>query len=179
MTIDTKAKLEKILERMSRSGNPEDYFWYLGGQMSHIAQFNIPRFKQVEEILHNNGYNIISPNEIDDDVIRKESLASEDGDPRKRSVKYERLLARDLTIISMPACVGGIFIPGWRESYGAVLEKTVLEALGKQVLEFVDKNEFGCPGLTAIENEANLVLSSPGAVMINDTVKETDYALPR
>lgn len=175
--IETRQKLMDIVARMERSGDPEREFFYLGGAMSGIPKFNIPRFAEVAEILRNNTYNIITPTEIDDPEVKEFVENCEDGIHDGRvPVKYERLLARDAVIVSMPACIGGIFIPGWEKSNGAKLETIILWTLGKPVYEFKDDNGFGLPGLTVIPQPQieRTWVSSPGAVEIQE-----DPSIPR
>lgn len=122
---------------------PEDAeeFWYLGGPMTGIPQFNFPRFITVAGILRKQGYKIVSPAELDDPETYNQAMASPDGCPGTGVVDerpYETFLGRDLAICSSPKCVGGIFLEGWQHSRGALAETWVLEYLGKEIFEYSD-----------------------------------------
>lgn len=127
--------LTRVVDIISKSGDPNRDFFYLGGPMTGIPQFNFPRFKHVAELLRKNGYNIISPAELDDPETEAAALASPDGgyDP-----DYNNYLSRDLIVVSLPRCIGGIFLEGWHTSRGARGESWVLQFLDKQLFEFVD-----------------------------------------
>lgn len=127
---------------ISVSGDPNKDFFYLAGPMTGIPQSNFPRFDYVAEVLREKGYNIISPAELDDPVTRAAALASPDGVlDRIEDKGYEDFLARDLVIVSLPTCVGGIFIEGWQNSRGARGESWVLQFLNKQLWEFQETGE--------------------------------------
>lgn len=146
-------KLTELVGIISKSGDPERSFFYLGGPMTGIPQFNFPRFKAIAETLRCNGYNIISPAEIDTPNIEELALASPDGAPGSGSVDgvgYMDFLARDLTIVCMPTCIGGIFMEGWENSNGACMEQDTLTRLEKQVYEFREDGPLGLPMLTGL-----------------------------
>jgi hypothetical protein len=140
-----------LVDTISRSGNPSEAFFYLGGPMTGVPKSNFPRFHHVATALRGRGYNIISPAELDDPEVEAAALASPDGFLGESDIKgfsYEHFLARDLIICAMPACIGGIFLEGWQHSRGARGESWVLQFLKKQLLEY---DEFdGSPVLTAI-----------------------------
>lgn len=140
--------LTRLVNIISKSGDPSSPFFYLGGPMSGLPQYNFPRFKEVASILRNNGYNIISPAELDDAESEELALASTDGslDPN-----YGSYLSRDLIIVSLPECVGGIFLEGWHNSRGARAESWVLQFLERQLFEFIDgEPDTSSPTLNAI-----------------------------
>lgn len=134
--------LVRLIEIISQSGNPDEDFFYLAGPMTGIPQFNFPRFTEVAERLRGQGYNIISPAELDDPVTEAAALASEDGAPGTGVVpgtgldSYEDFLSRDIIVCSLPTCVGGIFLEGWHTSRGARGESWILSFLGKQLMEY-------------------------------------------
>jgi len=145
--------LLELVQTISKSGDPSEPFFYLGGPMTGIPQFNFPHFDHVAGVLRERGYNIISPAELDEPETRDAALASSDGAPGSGAANdepYESFLARDLIIVSMPACIGGIFINGWQHSRGARGESWVLQFLNKDLYEY---DEFdGSPVLTAISH---------------------------
>lgn len=136
-----------IVDVISQSGDPSRPFFYLGGPMTGIPALNFPRFKEVASALRDQGYNIISPAELDDPEVEAVALASSDGflgccDDK---FNYEHFLSRDLIIVSMPTCAGGIFLEGWHTSRGARGESWVLEFLRKELWEYDDS--YGSPSL--------------------------------
>jgi hypothetical protein len=129
---------------ISKSGNPDEDFFYLGGPMTGIPSFNFPRFHFVSDVLREQGYNIISPAELDDPAVEAAAISSVDGAPGSGHVEdapYEDFLSRDLIVVSLPTCVGGIFLEGWQNSRGARGESWVLQFLNKQLWEFEESDE--------------------------------------
>lgn len=62
-------------------------------------------------------------------------------------------LNRALAVCSLPNCVGGIFLDGWHNYYDARAETFLLEALGKQLYLYDDKDG---PRLELFERESML-----------------------
>lgn len=150
--MSAASRLTELVGTISKSGDPDRNFFYLGGPMTGIPAFNFPRFKEVAATLRCNGYNIISPAEIDTPEIEELALASVDGAPGSgdlNGVGYMDFLARDLTIACMPTCVGGIFMEGWEDSRGACMEQDILTKLEKQVFEF--RETGGALGLPVLQ----------------------------
>lgn len=117
-------------------------FYYLGGPMTGYPQFNFPEFFRVGKLLREDGMAIVSPAELDDKAALDAALASPDGKEEKTAGKgWEDYLARDVVIVALPRCEGGIFLPGWEDSKGANLEATVLEALGKAVFALDEQGD--------------------------------------
>src|SRR5437870_314007 len=77
----TLQRFVRFTEVISTSGDPDRPFWYLGGPMTGIPQFNFPRFQEVADILRSNGYNLVTPHELDDPETEAAALASRDGAP--------------------------------------------------------------------------------------------------
>lgn len=139
--IQTRKRLDRLVGVIAQSGNPDEPFWYLGGPMTGIPKFNFPRFQEVAEKLRASGKNIVTPHELDDPETEAAALASPDGAPGTGSANGERwedFLSRDVVIVSLPTCMGGIFMEGWHRSSGANLESYILDRLKKRVLEFDD-----------------------------------------
>lgn len=106
-------------------GDPDQPYFYLGGPMTGIAEFNFPRFLSVQAILEDKGYNIISPADIE--------VGHDD-----TGQSYASYLERDFIICSLPNCVGGIFLEGWEKSRGARGETWLLSFLGKPIYQYRD-----------------------------------------
>lgn len=140
----TLQRFVRFTEIISSSGNPDEDFWYLGGPMTGIPQFNFPAFQRIAGNLRAAGYNLVTPHELDDPETEAAALASRDGAPGSGSSHGEGwsdFLARDVVIVSLPTCVGGIFMEDWHHSSGANLESYVLDRLGKQVCEYHENDE--------------------------------------
>ena len=153
----TSRRFSALTDVMLRSGNPDESFFYLGGPMTGIPQFNFPRFFEVGDRLRGQGYNIISPAELDDPDTEAAALASPDGAPGSGAANgesYEDFLGRDLIIVSLPTCIGMICLENWHSSRGARGESWVIAYLKKQLLEYDDSS--GEIVLTQIERDARL-----------------------
>jgi hypothetical protein len=102
---------------------------YLAGPMSNIPQFNFPEFFRVGELLRSQGWNIVSPAELDDHDDKGAALKSKDGDPNNRDAMggktWGDFLARDVKLIADTGIEAIIFLPGWETSKGAKLEAMV------------------------------------------------------
>lgn len=153
----TARKLLSIVNLVCHSGRPDEPFFYLGGPMTGIPQFNFPEFHRIAGKLREGGLNIVSPAELDEPDTEAAALASEDGAPGSGAANgesYEDFLSRDIIIVSLPTCVGGIFMEGWHNSRGARGESWVLAYLKKQLLAYGEDD--GKPQLTAFERDATL-----------------------
>lgn len=154
-TIDRLAALTRVI---SHSGDPDSEFYYLGGPMTGIPQFNFPEFQRVAARLRAGGMNIVSPAELDDPETEAAALASLDGAPGSGAANgeaYEDFLGRDLIIVSLPTCVGMICMPGWHNSRGARGESWVISYLKKRLMEYREY-EGGEVDLVAIYRDQRL-----------------------
>lgn len=96
--------------------------YYLAGPMSGVPQQNFPLFNRVAAVLRAQGYDVISPAELDDDELIEAAMASDGGPYCKMS--WGELLARDVKMVADD--VQGLFLlPGWEKSRGAKLEAFV------------------------------------------------------
>lgn len=87
---------------------------YLSGPMSGIAGNNFPAFRQWAALLRADGFDVVSPAEIQD------------------SGSWELCLRADLR--ELCTCEGIALMPGWESSKGANLELHVAHRLGMKVL---------------------------------------------
>lgn len=137
----SQSSLSAVYKGMKESGgDPDSPYYYLGGPMTGIPEFNFPRFLEVQGILESKSYNIISPADIE--IGHDDTGAS-----------YVGYLERDFIIVSLPNCIGGIFLEGWEKSRGARGETWVLQFLGKQLYQYRDPAE-----LVAIDRDEQLAL---------------------
>jgi hypothetical protein len=104
--------------------------------MSGHPSFNFPAFDAASEDLRFQGYDIVSPAELDDPVERNAALASQTGDHLPEQQPWGVYLARDLKIVC--DVTGVIVLPGWQHSRGARLETYVSDVLGKPIYQYPD-----------------------------------------
>lgn len=98
---------------------------YIAGPMTGLPQFNIPAFERAARRLRAAGYKIISPVELDSQLVRDEAMASPDGAmPAGGKIGGEtwgEILGRAVRVIADQ--VGAIVVlPSWEKSRGARLE---------------------------------------------------------
>ncbi len=131
---------------------------YIAGPMTGIPQFNVPFFDRVATELRAQGYDVVSPAELDSPEMRKAALASSDGAlaPLEKTTKetWGEVLARDVRVLSDHGIEGIVLLPGWEKSRGANLEATVGLLNG---LKFFTYDDFLTPVgsrfvLTGIQN---------------------------
>jgi len=94
---------------------------YLAGQMTGIAQFNFPRFREVANKLRTVGFEIVNPAEIDNPADEAESMASVDGAVDSVTKTWGEFLGRDVQIVA-DEVDGVILMDEWYKSKGARLE---------------------------------------------------------
>lgn len=139
--VSTLDWLKSVHALSKASGDPDRPFFYLGGPMTGIPKFNFPRFDAVAAKLREDGWNIVSPAELDSPGDHAAALASPDGAPGSGSSNgksWSDFLMRDVVICAMPTCEGGIFLEGWEDSSGANLETFVLDRLGRKLYAYYD-----------------------------------------
>lgn len=88
--------------------------------MSGLPQSNFPAFYEAADVLRDQGWEIVSPAELDDEEEKANALA---GRPSKSS--WGDFLARDVKMIADGGIEGIVFLPRWWTSRGARLEATV------------------------------------------------------
>lgn len=93
---------------------------YILGPMTGYPDFNRPAFKAMTDQLRARGFEVISPDELDDTAPAK-------------GEQWADYLARDLQFVAKAHM--GVALAGWRESRGATLEATILNTLGRPVME--------------------------------------------
>lgn len=95
---------------------------YILGPMTGIKDDNRPAFRKAAETLRKMGAEVVSPDELD--LL----------DPLPEGTRtWADYLRRDLPWVVQAEA--GAALPGWRNSKGATLEATILNALGRPVFE--------------------------------------------
>jgi len=96
---------------------------YIAGPMRGFAEYNFPAFDYAARRLRQAGHNAINPAELDRVVGIHEWT-----DPLPKDF-MRGAMRRDLTIICDEA-EGIVLLPGWRDSRGALVEKSLCDLLG-------------------------------------------------
>lgn len=104
--------------------------FYLAGPMSGIPQFNFPAFDFAAKWLRAEGWDIISPAELDAEETRAMAMASEKGLANQAKRKWGWYLGRDVEIVA-DQCDGIVLLIGWDKSRGARLEVFTALTVGK------------------------------------------------
>lgn len=122
---------------------------YIAGPMTGIPHFNFPLFDKVAMQMRRNGWDIVSPAEMDAGPLREAALSSVDGSPSDlpRDTRWGDVLARDVRVIAND-CDRIVLLPGWRTSKGATLEAVVGLLVGVQFYAYDDD------GVVEIANSA-------------------------
>jgi hypothetical protein len=97
---------------------------YLAGPMTGIAENNFPAFRDAAERLRNEGWEVISPVEMDEE----DGYAS---DAQLGDVAYKDALGRDLRKIMDVEAI--VFLPGWQNSKGAKTELSLARHYGLEI----------------------------------------------
>lgn len=102
--------------------------WYLAGPMTGIPQFNFPAFAEATATLRHQGFEILSPAEQDSPAVQAAALASPDGrlahGEKIAGETWGDILSKDVKLVA-DKVIGLIYLPGWENSSGALLETTV------------------------------------------------------
>jgi Domain of unknown function (DUF4406) len=98
---------------------------YLAGPMSGIPQFNFPAFYAAAAHLRQDGFDVVSPAEMDDAEDAGAAMKSVDGSMHNHHKTWGDFLARDVKMLADSGIEGMVFLPSWTGSRGAKLEATV------------------------------------------------------
>lgn len=105
---------------------------YIAGPMTWYPYFNFPAFDAAAKKLRNEGYDVISPAELDSSTARAAAMKSPDGDPAhyEDGESWGNCLARDVRIIADDGVEAIFVLDGWEKSRGARLETFVARLCG-------------------------------------------------
>jgi len=119
-----------ITYRSDLAKNPDgDQYTYVAGPMRGYEQFNFPAFDAARDKLVRNGWNVISPADID--------RASGDTNATTGEVApVQDYVIRDFFTLLFLSYINGVItmLPGWERSTGAVAEFFLARWLGMKVL---------------------------------------------
>jgi hypothetical protein len=115
---------------------------YIAGPMTGIAEFNFPAFDQAAADLRAQGWDVISPAELD----------RADGFDEKGCTGFEvltdaqrqRFARNDIDALLQVDAI--VFLPGWEHSTGATNEAKVVSWIGLQAFEYRVDEPLPCPG---------------------------------
>lgn len=99
---------------------------YLSGPMTGLPECNYPAFAAAAQHLRNRGATVVSPHELPADCPGCANTGIEHSWAEHMRVDLAALLTCDVIVL----------LPGWSESKGAQLEKTVAEAVGLMVIDY-------------------------------------------
>lgn len=122
--------------------------------MSGIPQFNYPAFHEAAKCLRAEGYEVISPAELDDDETVKQAMQSKTGKAGTGTVNGETwgdFLMRDVKIVADLAD-GVILLPNWETSRGARLEAFVAINCEKPLFEYIFGHAHPLPAVQAMKD---------------------------
>ncbi len=99
---------------------------YLSGRMSGLPEFNYPAFASAAKRLRSQGHTVVSPHELPADC------------PGCANTGHEHSWAEHMRVdlAALLTCEVIVMLPGWQQSRGAQLEKTVAEAIGLSVVYY-------------------------------------------
>lgn len=139
-------------------GDRSKPYFYLAGPMSGHPQFNFPAFFKAAENLRTEGYNVVNPAELDEEIERHEAMKSPDGAHGSLDhVKtWRQCLRRDVDIVLDDNCAGIILLEGWEQSKGARMETYNAAAVDVPLYEYFQDDELGEYALIIIERSEAL-----------------------
>jgi DNA-binding CsgD family transcriptional regulator len=91
---------------------------YISGPMTGMPQLNFPAFHSAAKKLRAKGYKVINPAELDG--------------AEEQTMEWHQYLRRD--IVELVKCEVIAMLPGWVNSRGAKLEKSIADALGMKTI---------------------------------------------
>jgi hypothetical protein len=98
---------------------------YVAGPMTGIPAFNFPAFDAAAAALRAQGFDVVSPAELDDEVDSAMARASVDGHIGSVAKTWGDFLARDVKLLADDGITAIVVLPGWEKSRGARLETFV------------------------------------------------------
>ena len=97
---------------------------YISGPISGLPDGNRPAFAAVSAALRSWGWNVVNPHDLFNAEVEE---------------SWEGYMRKDLA--ALLACTHIVMLPGWEQSRGARLEKTVADAVGILLLTLPSDEE--------------------------------------
>ena len=122
---------------------------YIAGPMTGIAEYNWPRFNEVDDALQAVGIETVNPAKMDEAYHVEDSIPAADFATGQSvgAVNLASFLKRDFHYLT--TCEGIVFIEGWQDSIGANCELIVGQMAGMSTWLWIDGNLYPEPNLTA------------------------------
>lgn len=144
---------------------------YLAGGMSGLPDNNFPAFRDAAVRLRNEGWDIVSPVELDE----QDGIAStaQLGDP-----DYKDALARDLRCLMDVEAI--ILLPGWQNSKGARTELSLARHYGHKIFYYQGHGRVS-QGVTVgagLFDETTTYVESPGGARKGVKIARYDLIPP-
>jgi Domain of unknown function (DUF4406) len=98
---------------------------YLSGPMSGLPNNNFPTFHSTARALRLLGYSVVNPAELKTEVT---GLTEEQA--------WREFMKTDIKMLVH--CDAIVMLPGWNESRGATLERTIAKSLSMTVMSLID-----------------------------------------
>lgn len=121
---------------------------YIAGPMTGHPKLNFPAFDAAAKALRARGYDVVSPAELDDPIVRSFAMCSETGDVDQinaalvtaghQPMTWGDALARDVKLIADEGIEAIVCLPGWEKSKGARLETFVGRLCGLPILTYLE-----------------------------------------
>ena len=97
---------------------------YIAGPMSGLPSFNFPAFDAAARDLREQGYDVVSPAELDSEEFRARVLGAKGAEAELLGA-WGECLARDVRLIADTNIEAVVLLPDWWKSRGANLEAIV------------------------------------------------------
>lgn len=144
---------------------------YLAGPMRGIEEYNFPAFREATQWLRDQGWDVFSPAERDENdpnIDHTENVAGWEG---SRGLDY--FMAYDLKAVCETDCV--ICLPGWEESQGARLETVTAVEIEHPVFVIEYDDPHGTRVLRSVDPEyIQKVFAARGVLVEGHLVEWTD-----
>lgn len=99
---------------------------YIAGKMTGVENYNFPKFDAVEKELKEKGFKVVNPANI------ARRIANRNGKPL-HLISTHIFMREDIK--QLLTCDAIYFIPGWEESKGAQIERSIAFACGIRIIE--------------------------------------------
>lgn len=134
---------------------------YIAGPMRGKKYFNFPAFDEARDLLQSEGYNVISPADMDREAGFDPLVLGEDydwNDLTKCDFSLSDAIDRDLE--ALRRCDAIYLLQGWQRSRGATAEKALAEWIGLHVF-YQQEEDILLEALRITKGERNAQYGPP------------------